>query len=174
MTKSDIIEMPVFFDRYINLVPDIPINDALKKFGRLEDIIPLAQLEALGDNVYQPGKWTIKESLQHLIDTERILAYRALRFARKDQTPLAPFDEEAYAKNAPTENRTISDLLYELHIVRESTILMFNSFSPETLQFTGTASNKKISVLALGFTITGHLLHHAVIIRERYLPLILA
>ena len=118
---------------------------------------------------YASGKWTIKEVLQHVIDAERIFSYRALRFARKDSTPLPSFDENSYAQNSNAANRTLQSLKDEFNAVRNSTDLMLASFNEEQLNASGLASDKSITVNALAFIIYGHLLHHKTIIEERYL-----
>ncbi len=121
------------------------------------------------DYRYAEGKWTIKDILQHLIDAERIFAYRALRFSRNDQTPLASFDENEYVVEANANRRSIQELLTELAVVRQSTLSLFKSFSQEELVRTGIASNNTMSVRALGFVIIGHQNHHQRIFEERYL-----
>jgi uncharacterized damage-inducible protein DinB len=121
------------------------------------------------DYRYAKGKWTIKDILQHLIDAERIFAYRALRFARNDKTELASFEENEYVDQANANNRSIQDLLTELLIVRQGTLALFKSLSEEELQRKGIASNNSMSVRAIGFTIIGHQNHHQRIFQERYL-----
>ncbi len=121
------------------------------------------------DYRYADGKWTIKDILLHLIDAERIFAYRALRFARRDSTPLASFDENVYVDVAHANNRSIQNLLTELAVVRQSTLSLFKSFSEEDLMQIGTASNNPMSVRALGFVIIGHQNHHQRVFEERYL-----
>ena len=121
------------------------------------------------DYRYAEGKWTIKDIVQHLIDTERVLAYRSLRFARKDQTPLHSFDENEYVDATAANKRTLTDLLQEYKAVRLSTLYLFKSFSNEELMYTGIASNNSFTVRAIGFIIAGHQKHHQRIIAERYL-----
>ena len=121
------------------------------------------------DYRYAAGKWTIKDIVQHLIDTERIFAYRALRFARNDKTSLASFEENDYADQANGNKRSIQDLLTELAVVRQATLSLFKSLSSEELLRIGIASNKPMSVRALGYTIIGHQNHHQRIFEERYL-----
>jgi uncharacterized damage-inducible protein DinB len=121
------------------------------------------------DYRYADGKWTIKDILLHLIDAERIFAYRALRFARKDMTPLASFDENTYVDVAHANQRSLQDLLTELAVVRQATLSLFKSFSEEDLRQIGTASNHPMSVRALGFVIIGHQNHHQRVFEERYL-----
>ncbi|HRH70791.1 MAG TPA: DinB family protein [Flavobacteriales bacterium] len=117
---------------------------------------------------YAEGKWSIKEVFQHITDTERILSYRALRFARNDATELAGFEENDYVALAETERRSLKDLLEEHIIVRTSTIALFRSFSADMLTRTGVANGNRNSVRALGWSIAGHALHHMDIIDQRY------
>jgi hypothetical protein len=118
---------------------------------------------------YGEDKWTVKEVINHMIDAERIFAYRALRFSRNDQTPLPPFDENLYAPEANAHNRTVQQLAKEMKRLRETTIDLFASMTPEMLQREGTASGKRLSVLNLGYIIAGHDIHHHKILHERYL-----
>jgi len=118
---------------------------------------------------YVEGKWTVKEIISHLIDAERVFCYRAMRFARKDNTPLAGFDENEYAVYSKANNRSISALLEEYRTVRQSTISLFKSFDNDMLISRGVAGGGEVSVRALGFLIIGHEKHHSNIIRERYL-----
>ncbi|MBK8312096.1 MAG: DinB family protein [Chitinophagaceae bacterium] len=111
----------------------------------------------------------MKEIIQHIIDAERVFTYRALRFARKDETPLPGFDENTYADNAKTGNRKWDDLLEEFNALRRSTEILFNSFDEDQLNATGLASGNPVSVLAIGFIIAGHVNHHISVIKERYL-----
>jgi hypothetical protein len=117
---------------------------------------------------YAPDKWTIKQMLQHVIDTERIFAYRALVIARKEPAALLGFDENEYAKNATASHRNWKEMIAEWKIVRQSTNILFGSFTEEDLKQKGTASNLPISVNALGFIIFGHALHHLHVLKERY------
>ena len=144
-------ELEISLHRTIQFVQDIPMD----KF----------------DYRYAEGKWTIKEILQHLIDAERIFAYRALRFSRNDQTPLPGFDENMYADvvNPVANKRHLKDLLTEFTAVRHATIALFKSFTEEDLLKNGVASENVMSVRAVGFVIIGHQNHHKKIFAERYL-----
>ncbi|GAB2521371.1 DinB family protein [Spirosoma aerophilum] len=173
MTISDIPVMPKFFDRYINLAGnDWLLLDALTQGVSFENLIPAETLEKLGDLRYEPGKWTVKDILQHIIDTERIMSYRAMRIARNDKTPLPGFDEVMFGEFANGIHRTIPDLYEEYTLVRQSNIALFKSFTDEMLLRTGTCSDQPISVIALGFVLVGHATHHVNVINERYLPLL--
>jgi hypothetical protein len=160
---------PQYYGLYIPLVPENNIVDALTaNAGYLQSFfssIPSDQ----EDFAYQPGKWTIKEVALHLSDTERVMAYRALRFARKDPQQLLPFDEDHYVANAGAKNRSLGDILHELGTVREATLSLYKSFSDETLLLRGGTKLGETSVLAIGYMIAGHAIHHAGVVRERYL-----
>ncbi|MGP8214589.1 MAG: DinB family protein [Bacteroidia bacterium] len=170
MKKSEIEKMPEYFDRYINLVEDIDVTDALKKYGA--NLFAPGKMKQLGDKVYEPGKWTAKDIIQHLIDAERVFSYRAMRFARNDKTTLPGFDENEFALTAGASRRNLDDLLNEFNAVRQSTINLYRSFDNEMLKREGKSFSKDISVLAIGFTIAGHVVHHDKILKERYYKLI--
>ena len=121
------------------------------------------------DYRYAEEKWTIKDIIQHLIDSERVFSYRAMRFSRGDETPLPGFDENFYADNANGNNRSINELLTEMSALRHANIMMFKSFTQDCLMRKGTASGYTVSVRAFGFLIIGHQNHHMKIFRERYL-----
>lgn len=172
MKKADLPGMPPFFDRYINQVDDIDVLDALTQTATFDKLIGAETLEALGDLRYAPGKWSVKDILQHVIDTERIMSYRAMRIGRNDRTPLPGFDEESFAENTLANQRSIADLYDEYAAVRQSSIQLFRSLDATMLLREGTASDKPISALALGYVLVGHAKHHATVIRERYVPLL--
>ena len=171
MTKPDFESLPPFYRGYLENVKDLDLYEALRKSG--EDTYTLVRTipEEKGPFRYAPGKWSIKELLCHMIDVERIMCYRALRFARQDKTPLAGFEENDYAPNANAEARKIESLLNEMKNLRQSTIDMFNSFTPTMLTYTGTANKSNLSVLNLGYIISGHETHHVSVLQERYLKL---
>jgi hypothetical protein len=159
---------PSYFENYIYYVTQSNVLVALeqswqeitKTFGRLP--------EEMANYSYQAGKWTIKQMLIHMIDTERVFAYRALRFARKDPQQVLSFEENLYAASAEVSNRTIKDLLEEFEMVRKSTICLFRSFSDDTLLNSGKTAAGEVTVLALGYTICGHALHHINVFKELY------
>lgn len=172
MHKSQINKLPEYFERYIEYVPDMELMEALNLFGPAYLMQEKNMLEQIGHHVYAPGKWTIRDIIQHIIDTERIFAYRALRIGRNDKTVLAGFDENVYASNAHAAGRKLNDLLSEFDIVRQSTIALYKSFTDEDRLREGFIFKSDISVLALGYTITGHVIHHMNVIKEKYYPLI--
>ena len=118
---------------------------------------------------YAPGKWSIKQVLGHIIDAERIFGYRALRVARGDATPLAPFEQDDYVATAHSDERRWSDLVDEFEWLRRSHVLMFRVLSAEDWVRRGTVSGATVSARAMGYVLTGHELHHRKILAERYL-----
>lgn len=171
-TVLDASEYAPYYKTYINaLDPDIDLIDELEislySTIRFIQEIPMDKF----DYRYDEGKWTIKEIIQHIIDTERIFAYRALRFSRNDTTELPGFDENSFANvvNPTANKRHLKDLLTELTIVRQATITLFKSYTPEDFLKSGIASENRMSVRALGFMIIGHQNHHVRIYKERYL-----
>lgn len=154
---------------YIKLVKDGNIRDVVKEQGNISTnffrSIPKEKL----DYRYAEGKWSVKEVLQHITDAERVFAYRALAFARKDSNALPSFDENKYAENSHAELRSQESLIEEFDTVRRSTVFLFNSFTDEDLASTGVASGSETSVMALGYIIAGHAQHHINLIKERYL-----
>lgn len=142
-------ELEISLHRYIKFVQNIPMD----KF----------------DYSYAEGKWTIKDIIQHIIDAERIFAYRALCFARNDKTQLPGYEEDDYANESNGNKRSIMELLTEFSAVRHATLLLFKSFSEEQLLRIGYANNNPMSVRALGFVIIGHQNHHQKVFEERYL-----
>lgn len=172
MRKADIQPMPEYFDRYINKTDDITLMEALEISMKELETLPVEAFKDLGDSVYAPGKWTIKDLIQHMIDTERIFAYRALVFAREEDGKVSPFDEELYANNAKTGHRTIEDLMEEWILVRKSFISMYKSFTREMLLKQGKGYLGPYSVLSIGFLIPGHQRWHMEIVQERYLPIL--
>lgn len=172
MKISDLPRMPSYFDVYINQVADIDLTEAFQQSISALNALDLEKLHAIGDRVYAPGKWTIRDLIQHITDTERIFSYRALRFSRNDQTPLPGFDENLYAENSGANRRPLEAVLAELRCVRESSIHLFNSFDETALSRTGVMFNYEVSVLGVGFTLIGHQNHHLRILEERYFPML--
>ena len=169
MVSRTQIVAPPYFHRYIELVREDELKDALKKstqrFQKFLEKIPHRKV----NHAYAEGKWSVKEVLQHVIDAERVFAFRALWFARRDGQPLPGFDENNWAASARLGQRKWKDLLEEFHFVRKSTTWEFDSFQPEQLLAEGIAGGNRINPLALGFICCGHVTHHINIIKERYL-----
>ena len=163
--------MPEYYDRYINLVDDVELAQAFDdSIGQLDEL-DANLLEKIGDNENAPGKWTAKEILQHVIDWERILTYRAMLFARREGSIPQSIDQNRLAANLNAEKRSIGSLIAELKAVRLSTKALFDSFDEDTLLGKGTNWKYEISILALGFAIVGHQIHHLKIIEENYLQM---
>jgi hypothetical protein len=173
MKKSDITKMPEYFDRYINLTDDVSYVEALEiSLTELRNA-PLDKWKALEHKVYAEGKWTVKDILQHYIDTERVFTYRITAIARGDKQKMIPYDEDEYAAAATANRRTIDDLYEELLLIRQATIAMYKSFTPEMLLQEGNGFNGMLySPLALGFMIAGHQRWHFRVLEERYYPLL--
>ncbi|CAN5840792.1 DinB family protein [soil metagenome] len=160
---------PAYFDNYISQVKEEDLKDAFRNQQDIVDHFFYSIPEEKTMVGYATGKWTLKEVLQHIIDTERIFNYRALAFARKEKTSLPGFDENNYAANSKANARSWKNLCDELKAVRSSTTFLYDSFSMEMLNHPGIANNNPTTVLAMGFINVGHLTHHKRIVEERYL-----
>ncbi|MEY4904376.1 MAG: hypothetical protein RLZZ292_2191 [Bacteroidota bacterium] len=159
-----------FYGTYIRTVPEAIDIVALMDTSMKELVAFFKTVEKSKANYrYAPEKWTIKEVLIHLIDTERIMAYRALRFARYDKAPLHGFDENEYVAAVNVTRRSVTSLLREYAAVRKASILLFKNFTIKQTENTGFANNMLISVRALAYIIVGHQYHHTNILKERYL-----
>lgn len=167
LTPAHVIPKPEFFDRYIDICGPADIISQLETSAH-ELLALQPKLEQFANHAYAPGKWTVKEVVQHITDNERIQAYRALRIARGDQTPLPGYDEELLAAGAQASRQSITFLLQEFEAVRRSSILLFQGCTNEMLLQTGNSNQIVISPLALGFVLVGHLHHHVRILHERY------
>lgn len=167
--RPDLDLLPPYYRRYAEQVMNLEIEEALHQ--SLHDMLKTIESipEEKGTYRYGLGKWSIKELLCHVIDAERIFAYRALRFARNDKTPLHGFEENDYAPEANAEARTLDQIKREIKNLRYSTVDLFNSFTPEMLNRKGSANNVEVSVKNLGYIIPGHMLHHRQVLMERYL-----
>jgi uncharacterized damage-inducible protein DinB len=168
--RPDASEHLPYYGKYVDRVPDGDLLRTLR--DQLDETLALVRGvdESQGGHRYAPGKWSIRDVLSHVIDAERIFAYRALRIARGDQTPLESFDENAYAEAADADARTLADLAEELEHVRRANLSLFASLGDEALARRGTASGGVVSVRALAWIIAGHERHHVALLRERYLP----
>jgi hypothetical protein len=158
--------------QYVVLVPPGDIVEALA--AQLKQTVTLfsGRSERDGNFRYAPDKWSVKEVVGHIADTERIFAYRALRFSRGDQTPLSGFEQNDYVRGANFGARKLEDLVEEYADVRQATLSLFRSLGEEAWQRRGVASNNPVTVLALAYLIAGHELHHRKILDERYFPAI--
>lgn len=172
MKKTDIHPVPEYFDRYIALADDAELFEMLGTSLREIENLPVDVWKALGDKAYAPEKWTGKDLLQHMIDTERIFTYRALAFSRNEPQKMQSFDEGSYAENAGASRRSVEDLVEEWILVRRSFIAMFRSFTDEMLLRIGTGFTGRYSVLSIGYLIAGHQRWHFRVFEEKYLPLL--
>jgi len=163
-------ECAPFYTRYIDQVPDhVSIHHALL-LAESEVVTLVEKLpEEVGNHRYAEGKWSIKEVLLHMTDTERIFANRALRIARGDRTSLPGFEQDDYVPHSFANERSLADIMEERNAVRLSTLLLFKSFQHSVLANLGQADHKAISVRAIGYIISGHDLHHLAVVKERYL-----
>lgn len=153
---------------YIRKVEGFDFIDTLSK-SLAKNLAKLQTLTtAQWNHQYAPDKWTVKEVLIHILDTERIFAYRALRISRNDQLPMQGFEQNDYVHYYEVDNRSVASLLEEYELLRRSTISLFKNMSTEMLDRMGTASGGPFSALALGFMIAGHEIHHWDILEERY------
>jgi uncharacterized damage-inducible protein DinB len=171
MTREDVLkdEYNPYYQQYILKSGNATILEGLKGNGDKT----IAFLETITQDKleyqYEEGKWTIKEIIQHLIDTERVFTYRALCIARGDKTLFPGFDQDEYVLSSGANSRSVSSLLQEYKALRSASVNLFESFSQEMLRCVGIASNSNLTPRAVAFIIIGHENHHCEIIKERYL-----
>jgi hypothetical protein len=161
-------EFAEYYQRYVRQVPDGNLLAGLEQQGRDTVTLLRGVDEKKSQFRYADGKWTIREVVGHLIDTERVFAYRALSFARGDHTALPSFDENEWARTSNAGRRALSELIAEFEAVRTATLAMFRGFSDGEFAREGVASNNPITVRALAYIVAGHERHHVKILRERY------
>jgi len=157
------------YEKYVSLVPED--DDVLVALDQqlAETLILLRGVsEQHGAFRYEPGKWSVKEVLGHMIDTERIMAYRALRIARSDRTPLSGFEQDDYVTHGGFEKRSVASLAREFEQVRRASISLFRNLDSDAWERHGIANNVEISVRALAYIIAGHELHHKAILKDKY------
>jgi hypothetical protein len=167
--RPDPTEYAAYYGKYVSLVPHGDILTTLDQ--QLDDTLSLLRCitESQSAFRYAPDKWSIRELVGHIIDTERIFSYRALRFARKDETPLPGFDQDVFNENASFDDYPLVELASEFEHVRRSTIFLFKHLEADAWLRRGIASDNEVSVRALAFILAGHELHHVGILRTRYL-----
>lgn len=169
MNRPETNEYDPYYDTYISLVDGndvLPVLDAQPaEIRAIFSDMP----EEKGTFAYTEGKWTIKEVLSHLIDGERMFAYRTLRVSRGDKTPIEGFEQDGYIENSNANNRSFAELLDEFDLQRRSNMLLFNNLSDEASKRIGTANEKEISVRAIIYCMAGHVRHHIRILHKRYL-----
>ena len=169
ISRPEPAEYDPYYERYISLVHTDDIVATFQK--QAQDmhafLSPLSAQQA--EFRYAPGKWSVKEVLGHVNDTERIMSYRALRIARGDKTPIEGFEQDDYVSNGKFDRRTLQDLLEEFMTIRKATVQLLRHFDAEAGEHRGTANNKEISARAVVYVIAGHELHHRRILQEKYL-----
>ena len=169
IAKPKSLDPNMYYESYIGNIPETDMVEALQN----SEIATVQLINSIPDELhayaYSEGKWTVKELFQHLIDCERILCYRALTFARKDQTHLPGFDENEYVVNDFSNQRSLEEIRNEFFIVRKGTIALFQSFSDEALDFKGVSNNVTFTPRVIGWFLVGHNNHHNQIITDRYL-----
>jgi uncharacterized damage-inducible protein DinB len=172
MNRPEANEYADYYHKYIEKVPGSDVLGVMES-QRLQMLQLFAgRSERDGGFRYATGKWTVKETLGHINDTERIFTYRALRIARGDQTPLPGFEQDDFVKNGGFSERTLAGLAEEFGHVRNASIALFRSFGEDAWSRRGIASQKEVTVRALAFMTAGHQIHHRLILEERYFPAI--
>ena len=164
--KTDYAE---YYQKYIDLIEGDDIIHILVSLNNEASDVFNSFPQSKGNFSYAEGKWTVKEVAGHMMDTDRIFAYRALAIARGEKQPLPSFNQDEYVKNGKFINRELSDLTYEYRLVRESNLLMFKGFDPSVYSNRGIAAGNEVTVLALMWMIAGHQKHHLNILKEKYL-----
>jgi hypothetical protein len=159
-------EYPPYAAVYVDLVPEGNILHLLA--SQVEDTVALLQ-PIDPERTYAPGKWTVRQVAGHIIDTERVFAYRALRTARNDATPMAGFEQDDYVRFGPFDHCSLTDLLDEFRIVRAASIALYRNLTPESWMRKGVANQFPVTVRGLAYVTAGHELHHVKILREKYL-----
>ena len=162
-------EYDPYYVKYVSLVPEQEIIPALEK--QMDELSQLVEglPEERGTFAYADGKWTLKEVLSHIIDGERMFAYRVFRIARGDKTPIEGFEQDGYIENSHANRRSFAELMEEFSLLREANLMFFQNLEDGDWVRTGTANNVGISVRALAWIMAGHIRHHIGIIRSKYL-----
>lgn len=177
IARPDASEHAPYYSTYINAAADTlqrtgksDIRDLME--GQCDEIAALVRdiSDQSANNGYAPGKWSLKESIVHICDAERVFTYRALRIGRGDQTPLASFEQDDYVPTSRANTRTLTDILAEFRAVRAASLTLINSFDDDAIARLGTASDRPVSTRALCWMIAGHAAHHVGLTRDRYVP----
>jgi uncharacterized damage-inducible protein DinB len=161
-----------YYEKYVSLVPGTDILGVLEAQRMLTTQLLAARSEREGNFRYAADKWTVKELVGHIADSERIFAYRALRIARADKTPMEGFEQDDYVKYGGFNDRTLADLAEEFAQVRGATLALFLGLNGDAWQRRGIANKNEVTVRALAYIIAGHELHHRRILEDKYLPAI--
>lgn len=171
MKESETKKDPEFLEEVYQLNEGIEVREALELSLKKIDEIDIAQLNRIGLKTYEKGKWTIHTIFQHLIDWERVWCFRAIIFARAEGTIPEAHDQEIMAKNSNADGRSIEQLVNELRLARQSTIMMFDSFDDKLLETNCEFFAYEMPLSAIGLSITAHQIHHMKVLKERYFPL---
>jgi uncharacterized damage-inducible protein DinB len=169
IARPDATEHAPYYAKYIEKVPAGDLLAILERQRKETAALLKSIPEAKATNRYAPGKWSIKEVVGHVNDAERVFAYRAMRIARGDATPLASFDQDPYVASGKFDSRPLADLAAEFDAIRRATLALFKSLDADTAARRGTASGNGVSARALAYIIAGHERHHMDIVKERYL-----
>jgi len=169
MVSRKEISVPEYYQRYVDQAGDDDLQKAFKKNTKLFKKILKNIPRKKHDYAYSPGKWTVRELLQHVADAERVFALRALWITRKDPSPQPGFDENIWAAASNARERKWDDLVKEFFLIRAANVLFFESLNDDQLRQTGIASNNTFNVAGLGFVTVGHVGHHINVLNERYL-----
>ncbi|MGH9503092.1 MAG: DinB family protein [Terriglobales bacterium] len=169
VARPETNEHAPYYGKYVSLVPEGDILVTLERQAP-ETVALLSRPEADGDLRYAPGKWSVNESLGHMVDSERVFSYRALRIARNDKTPLAGFEQDDYVKYGAFDQRSLAGLVEEFAAVRKATLLLFRGLDEAAWARRGVASDNEVTVRALAYIIAGHELHHRRLFQQKYFP----
>jgi hypothetical protein len=169
MSRPQPAEYDPYYEKYVSLVPESEVINALESQPAELDSMFDGMDESRGTYAYADGKWTMKESLSHIIDGERMFAYRVFRIARGDKTPIEGFEQDGYIENSHANVRSFDELLTEFRLLREASVLFFKNLDTGDWVRTGTANNVEISVRSLAWIMAGHVRHHLNLFRSRYL-----
>lgn len=169
MKRPETTEYAPYYDTYVSLIANDDVMADLNAQAESLRTAVAGLPEERGSYAYAEGKWTIKELLSHLIDGERIFAYRILRISRGDKTPIEGFEQDDYIATSRANERTFANLLDEFEHERKANLILVSNIDEETAKLTGTASGKPVSVRALTYIMAGHVKHHMTILAERYL-----
>ena len=162
-------EYASYYEKYVSLVPDAGLVETLERQGAETLALLRGVTEERAGHRYGEGKWSVKQVVGHIVDVERIFAYRALAIARGERQPLPGMDQDEYMAGADFDSRTLADILDEFEAVRRANVLMLRGLKPEAWSRRGTASDNEVTVRALAYILAGHEAHHVRILRERYL-----
>jgi hypothetical protein len=162
-------EADPYWQRYISLVGEGEILSIIEQEGKTALDLFRGLTEEQGTSAYAPGKWTTKEVVGHIIDTERVMSYRVLRISRNDTTPMEGFEQDDYVANGAYSTYSVTELADEFETVRRASLLQLRKLTPDMWTRRGIANHKDVSVRALAYIIAGHELHHRKILKEKYL-----